>query len=98
MIKIKYILIVVIITALTGCSYLQSMREKGANCYWMENYSGKFEWVSTKEALNLEMDKQTCYESDSCDGGRGFSNGGCYKWSKGANGKRLPWDNVDKGE
>ena len=55
-------------------------------CYWMENYSGKYNWVPFKYA-----DKGQCYQLDSCDGGKGLSGGGCYKWAAGPNAARQPW-------
>ncbi|MDZ7993993.1 MAG: hypothetical protein RM022_032675 [Nostoc sp. EfeVER01] len=56
-------------------------------CYWMENYSGKFNWVPA----GWVSSKQNCYALDSCDGGLGQSGGGCYKWATDAQANREPW-------
>lgn len=60
-------------------------------CYWMENLSGGYEWVPTVTVLG-SLTKEECYAMDSCDGGLGYPNGGCYKWAQSANGPREPWD------
>jgi len=93
----KYIFLILALLSLDSCiSLLSSDIEKDATCYWMENYSGKFEWVATEVALGLKYDKQECFNADSCDGGLGESNGGCYKWAKTANSPRFEWDRVEK--
>ncbi len=56
-------------------------------CYWMDPGQGNI-WVSAPQG-NIE--KHACFELDSCDGGEGKSQGGCYKWATGANDLRLPW-------
>lgn len=66
--------------------------DNGYHCYWMEDYSGKYEWIDTEEAGLGYMSKQRCYAMDSCDGGLGYSRGGCYKWARSAQSEREPWD------
>lgn len=60
-------------------------------CYWMENLSGGYEWVPTVTVLG-SLTKEECYAMDSCDGGLGYSNGGCYKWAQSAKGPHEAWD------
>ena len=60
-------------------------------CYWMENISGKFEWVIADIIYEEKVSKEYCFNLDSCSGGRGESGGGCYKWAKSANDKQQPW-------
>jgi len=91
--KIKSIFIVTFLFSITACAYWPFGKE-APQCYWMENFSGDYKWVSAKEFLGTKYDKRECYEADSCDGGLSQSGGGCYKWSKGANGKRQSWDDV----
>ncbi|NEO82184.1 DUF4430 domain-containing protein [Moorena sp. SIO4G3] len=57
-------------------------------CYWMENYTGNYNWVDAPQG---NISKQECHKLDSCDGGLGESGGGCYKWAITANGPRIPW-------
>ncbi len=77
-----------------GC-YKWSIGPKGDRtpwtpaCYWMENYSGNFNWVDAPQG---NVSKKECFALDSCDGGLGESGGGCYKWALGAKNDRLPWD------
>jgi hypothetical protein len=91
--KIKSIFIITFLFSGTACAYWLFGKE-APQCYWMENFSGDSKWVSVKEFLGAKCDKRKCYEADSCDGGLSQSGGGCYKWSKGANGKRQSWDDV----
>jgi len=65
--------------------------EKEYSCYWMENISGKFEWVITDVIYGKELSKKECFDLDSCNGGNGFSRGGCYKWAKSSNDKASSW-------
>ena len=65
--------------------------EKEYSCYWMENISGKFEWVIADVIYNEELSKKQCFNLDSCNGGKGFSGGGCYKWAKSSNDKASSW-------
>ncbi len=55
-------------------------------CYWMENTTGDYCWVPWSDT-GLDQ----CKRLDSCDGGDGWSGGGCYKWSDGSSGARTPW-------
>jgi hypothetical protein len=61
----------------------------GTDCYWMETDSGRYCWVPAEWADTLEG----CYAMDSCDGGMGESNGGCYKWADGSLAERARWPN-----
>lgn len=57
------------------------------SCYWMKNSAGN-PWVPAPQG---QVSEQQCFELDSCDGGKGASNGGCYKWADNANAERHPW-------
>ena len=93
--KTAYIFLIMFFLFLEGCvSSLSPEIEKDTTCYWMENYSGKFEWVATENALGKKYDKEECFNVDSCDGGLGGSYGGCYKWAKTANSPRFEWNKV----
>lgn len=59
----------------------------GNGCYWMENTSGNFCWVPADWANTFEQ----CFAMDSCDGGRGESGGGCYKWAEASHAPRVSW-------
>ena len=61
----------------------------GTGCYWMENESGRYCWVPAQWADDYEG----CYAMDSCDGGKGESNGGCYKWADSSHAERARWPN-----
>jgi hypothetical protein len=61
----------------------------GTGCYWMENESGRYCWVPADLANTYEG----CYAMDSCDGGKGESNGGCYKWADSSHAERARWPN-----
>ena len=62
----------------------------GAQGYWMENYSGQYNWIPTNSSeFAAHAPKSYVYIAateggikflDSCDGGDAYSNGGCYKW------------------
>ena len=83
-------------TSTSSCAFFMQKQAAQAihqnpQCYWMENQTGKFEWVATEIALSQAYTYQQCFEADSCDGGLGASGGGCYKWSNTANSPRLPW-------
>ncbi len=88
--KIKWIFFVLIFLNLISC-HSSFFAKKEASCYWMENYSGEFKWVSTQKALGKKYDKNACFEADSCDGGLGLSGGGCYKWANTADAPRIGW-------
>jgi hypothetical protein len=59
----------------------------GTGCYWMENSSGNYCWVPADWANTFEE----CFAMDSCDGGRGESGGGCYKWAESSHANRVAW-------
>ena len=64
----------------------------GFFCYWMENVSGRFEWVPAEVGgLYRNEGYDRCFALDSCDGGRGESAGGCYKWARSAQAARVLW-------
>lgn len=85
----KKLWFLIAILALTGCKTFNFSSEP--HCYWKENYSGKYRWIPSEEAIGEEYSKTACYAADSCNGGLGQSGGGCYKWSVGAKGDALPW-------
>lgn len=95
--NIKTIFLVIFLS-LGSCKTYTHIKEYGASCYWMENYSGKFEWISVKDALGKKYSKEECFAADSCDGGLGESGGGCYKWAKTASSSRFSWDEVKKSD
>jgi hypothetical protein len=68
-----------------------SSKKLAAQCFWMENYSGKFTWVSAEAVQQRILTKQECFSLDSCDGGQGGSGGGCYKWANSPEGERFAW-------
>jgi hypothetical protein len=85
-----------VVFGLSGCEKLlkdDAPKNEIGQCYWMENYSGTYKWVPPESVWgkNRKITKTECYELDSCDGGLGRSNGGCYKWAIGAENKRMPW-------
>lgn len=55
-------------------------------CFWMENYSGKYEWIETKIS-----DKNECFQMDGCKGGLGKGGGGCFKWAKNKEDEANSW-------
>ncbi len=59
----------------------QQGQEPTGRCYWMENYSGSYLWVPAKNVYGREVSRDECFELDSCNGGKGKSGGGCYKWA-----------------
>ncbi len=56
-------------------------------CFWMQNTSG-YPWVPAPQG---QISKQDCFNLDSCDGGKGYSGGGCYKWAASKDAPRQPW-------
>jgi hypothetical protein len=58
--------------AMPGCRAVE-----GTQCYWMDNGPGETCWIPMPEA-----DRTECKLRDSCAGGGGTSNGGCYKWAR----------------
>ncbi len=63
-------------------------RIEGAGCYWMENTTGNYCWV---HAPYDGATKAECFSLDSCDGGKGTSGGGCYKWADCSHCTRAAW-------
>ena len=61
------------------------------NCYWMENISGKYEWLLADIIYNKSLSKEDCFDLDSCSGGKGLSDGGCYKWAKSSSDNPSAW-------
>ena len=59
----------------------QQGRKPAGRCYWMENYSGQYQWVPANTVYGREPSREECFELDSCNGGKGRSGGGCYRWS-----------------
>jgi hypothetical protein len=67
-----------------------SMVSGGAEGYWMENYTGEYNWIPTNSSefsahadkcfVDIASTEAGIHFLDSCDGGDGYSNGGCYKW------------------
>ncbi|MDY7007517.1 MAG: hypothetical protein SWX82_27190 [Cyanobacteriota bacterium] len=78
---------------ISGLAVVDSSLAADAKCYWMENYSGEYNWVDAPQG---NVSKEECYALDSCDGGLGQSGGGCYKWATAAKADRIPWfeDNI----
>lgn len=72
--------------SLSGLAQADSHR-----CYWMENMTGEYLWIPAAEVYGEELTKEQCYELDSCDGGLGYSGGGCYKWASSPDAEREPW-------
>ena len=75
-----------------GESLCTGLKQTQYQCFWMENYSGKYTWVLAPRFLYADQGKARCQALDSCNGGGGRSGGGCYKWSKGSNAPRESWD------
>ena len=57
------------------------------SCFWMSTDAGN-PWVAAPQG---NVDKDECFNLDSCDGGNGASGGGCYKWAASADAPRDPW-------
>lgn len=62
-------------------------KQDEAQCYWMENVTGRYDWVPATWVESFE----SCFAMDSCDGGEGQSGGGCYKWAACPTCTRAPW-------
>jgi hypothetical protein len=58
----------------------------GEQCYWMDNGPGEVCWIPMSGASREE-----CQARDSCTGGGGTSNGGCYKWARCSTCAADPW-------
>ena len=74
-----------------SCKQAVRSEKEIAQCYWMENYSGQFKWVAANAIHQKVLSQSECYALDSCSGGKGESDGGCYKWSVDADGNGIPW-------
>ncbi len=55
-------------------------------CYWLSN-DARPTWRPMSNIATREQ----CFAQDSCNGGQGGSNGGCYKWAAGPDEPRQPW-------
>lgn len=95
-----YVSILMLMASLSSCAYFMKHEERRVEnvaetalpqCYWMENVTGKYEWVATAVVLGEGYDYQQCYAADSCNGGLGESGGGCYKWADSAQSQAHPW-------
>ena len=66
-------------------------------CYWMENVSGRFEWVPAEVGgMYRGEGYDRCFALDSCAGGLGESGGGCYKWARAATTLPVKWVHKEK--
>lgn len=59
----------------------QQDRRESARCWWMENYSGQYQWIPADPVWGKALSKAECFALDSCNGGGGRSGGGCYQWA-----------------
>ena len=75
-----------------GASLCVGPTDLESTCYWMENYSGQYRWVTPPSGFYNGQGKARCQALDSCNGGGGASGGGCYKWSTGPEAPRQAWD------
>lgn len=72
---------------LAGCA----SKPPQGRCFWMENYSGKYQWVDAEPVWQKKLSKRECYALDSCSGGLKQSGGGCYKWAVSPDSPPIPW-------
>jgi hypothetical protein len=69
-----------------GCPVYQ-----GTACYWM-SFRDTGTWDSwCWQPATWASTFQACYEQDSCNGGLGYSGGGCYKWASSSEAPATPW-------
>jgi len=64
----------------------------------MEDHTGKYDWVPAEYSNRYHSSgKDECYSLDSCYGGLGASNGGCYKWALSPDSEAESWfkNNID---
>ncbi|MEL7116567.1 MAG: hypothetical protein AAGP08_13465 [Pseudomonadota bacterium] len=73
--------------AFAGATLFAGSAVMADSCYWMSTESGN-PWVPAPQG---EVNKDQCFDLDSCDGGMGTSGGGCYKWAASADAPRDPW-------
>ena len=66
-------------------------------CFWMENKS-PYCWVPAEQGFYRGGGKSQCFNLDSCDGGQGASNGGCYKWAYSESSRRIDWANGENAQ
>lgn len=72
--------------SVSGCAMLGIGQPREANaCYWLSNVTN--EWQDWPQAAT----RQDCFALDSCNGGRGESGGGCYKWAASADAPQNRW-------
>ncbi|MFZ5630323.1 MAG: hypothetical protein ACOY5B_14425 [Spirochaetota bacterium] len=84
---------IVILAPLMGQA--QKAKAPTYSCYWMENASGRFEWVPAEVGgMYGGEGYERCFALDSCSGGLGESSGGCYKWARAANAPAVNWVNA----
>jgi hypothetical protein len=77
---------------IASCTSAQKSVEQQYRCYWMENASGRYEWVPAETGGLYEGGGiERCRALDSCDGGGRESRGGCYKWATSPQGERSKW-------
>jgi len=94
----KSLLITTLFIQLYGCQPLQPNdnypEEDLGKCYWMENFSGEYQWIAVEGNLSdtvQGISKKSCFALDSCNGGLGQSGGGCYKWALSNDKMPEPW-------
>lgn len=81
--------LVVVVSAYVGAASIDgavAQSERSYSCYWLSNRGGEG-WVRMPQLRS----EQQCFEMDSCDGGLGYSGGGCYKWSTAADAPGRRW-------
>ena len=86
----------VLSVSLLGIASLSGDEKKagaaGPFCYWMENSSGRFEWVPAEVGgMYRGEGYDRCFALDSCNGGLGESSGGCYKWARASHAPAVRW-------
>ncbi len=95
-----FFVIAIFLFGLSGCGTFTKnnvpqnvLQSESCQCYWMENYSGLYKWIPSEsiQGMKRKITKAECYKLDSCDGGLGHSNGGCYKWALGPENTRISW-------
>lgn len=86
----RRIFIIFIISNVIVYYCVQKLAQK--QCYWMENYSGEYEWVPANHIYGINLNKEDCFKLDSCNGGLGYSVNGCYKWAQTPEEKPKDWD------
>jgi len=74
-------------SVLMCAAVLGSEAASAEGCFWMSNKPGN-PWVAAPQG---KVSKEQCFNLDSCDGGKGQSSGGCYKWATSAKAHRQPW-------